>query len=209
MTTEDQQVEQGARLDQLIKTLKLNSKTFAAAISVSQGFVSQMSNGKRPITHRVLNKITGRYEHVNTHWLMTGDGEMFIRQKPLPNEPELSFVVEAHSGSKSKTFSRNFFTIRKRWGFSQEAFADLLGITRFVVGNIERGRNAPDYDTVAALETLTGFTHHDLRTRELSLSEVPASPKSEIPKLADPIEDMRQRLIRIEMLLRELLSKTN
>ena len=209
MTIDHQQIEQGTRLDQLIKTLKISSKRFAASISVSQGFVSQMSTGKRPITHKVLNNITNRYSNVNTHWLMTGFGEMFISVGEGVSEPGFLYGDLDTTPAHIETFSKNFTAIRKRWLLSQTAFADLLGTTRFVVGNIERGRNYPGYEIASKLETLSGFTLKDLSARELSPIEIPALPKSGLPDTANPMEDIRVRLERMEGMLRELLERDN
>lgn len=194
-------IEQGARLEKLYKTLGFKGKTFAEDIGVSQPLISKLVNGKGDFSHLVIKKITNRHPGVNSHWLITGEGEMFLG-KPKETKP-----VQERVATEPGVLPTNIISIRKRWGMSQSEFAELVGVTRFVVGHWERGRNTPSYEEMTTLEHLTGYNHNTLRTRELLNAEIPAVPQAPTPDVLNPIEDIRERLERIEGLLLKLMSR--
>lgn len=87
---EQNQIEQGIRLKNLIKALNLNQLGFAKSLDMTQPNISRMVSGEGKVSIEVLNRITGRYKQVNLHWLVTGDGGMFfdenIKRNPHMNE---------------------------------------------------------------------------------------------------------------------------
>jgi DNA-binding XRE family transcriptional regulator len=99
--------------------------------------------------------------------------------------------------------ANNIATIRARWGMEQVDFAEVVGVTRYVVGNWERGRNRPDLETMVRLESLAGFPLAVLIGRELDKSEIPGQPlavgearvSSPIEKRLEVIEGMLRRLV--------------
>lgn len=104
--------------------------------------------------------------------------------------------------------ANNIATIRARWGMEQTDFAALIGVTRYVVGNWERGRNRPDLETMVRLESLSGFPLADLIGRELIKEEIPQKVMQEgIPGIhpINPIEDIRNRLTLMETQLLTVL----
>lgn len=87
------QIEQGIRLRQLIKALKLNQATFAKSLGMTQPNISRMISGGNTISVKVLNAITEAYKNVNLQWLLTGEGAMFkdeaeqggqVKEPPAP-----------------------------------------------------------------------------------------------------------------------------
>lgn len=72
------QIEQGVRLKKLIKTLKFNQLSFAKSLGMTQPNISRMATGEGKISVEVLNRIIDTYKNVNMHWLLTGEGEMFM-----------------------------------------------------------------------------------------------------------------------------------
>jgi len=79
---QNHEIEQGARLEQIISMLGLTQKAFAQRVNVAQSFVTNMIRGKKGISARVLNGLTENYPQVNIAWLLTGEGEMFLEKKP-------------------------------------------------------------------------------------------------------------------------------
>jgi len=77
--------ETGNRLLALIKSLKSNQKAFAKAIGVSQSFVYQMISGQKQISSKVISGITNAYSMVNTNWLFTGNGSMYLEHERPPD----------------------------------------------------------------------------------------------------------------------------
>jgi len=79
------QIEQGIRLKTLLKALSLNQTAFAISLGMTQPNIHRMVSGKNKISMEVLNGISKTYTHVNLHWLLTGDGTMFLDQGANPN----------------------------------------------------------------------------------------------------------------------------
>lgn len=68
-------------MEKLIDVLNLTQLALAELVGLSQGYISQQVTGKREIAKRVTNYITKNYKNVNIGWLMSGDGEMFLKAK--------------------------------------------------------------------------------------------------------------------------------
>jgi transcriptional regulator with XRE-family HTH domain len=75
---EQDQIEQGARLSKLVKALNFNQSTFARSLDMTQPNISRMLSGESKISAEALSRIIHTYKQVNLHWLLTGEGEMFL-----------------------------------------------------------------------------------------------------------------------------------
>jgi hypothetical protein len=70
------------RLSQLIVSLKINNRKFAAAIGESETKISAYRRGLyKPSTDTIIN-IVKNYENLNLRWFMLGEGEMWSEDKP-------------------------------------------------------------------------------------------------------------------------------
>ncbi len=81
---ESTRIEQGARLQQLIKALKTNQTGFADLVNVSQSNINKMVRGVKGISKTVINGLLLGHKNVNVHWLLTGEGEMFLVAPATP-----------------------------------------------------------------------------------------------------------------------------
>ena len=59
------------------------------------------------------------------------------------------------------SFGANLSVLRKRAGFSQEALAERLGVTRQAVSNWERNLSEPDINTINLLSELLSVPVED------------------------------------------------
>ena len=75
---EQSQIEQSIRLQKLIKALNLKQTTFAKSLGITQPNISRMVSGENKISAEVLNRIALAHKKTNLHWLLTGEGEMFV-----------------------------------------------------------------------------------------------------------------------------------
>ncbi|MCB0574998.1 MAG: helix-turn-helix transcriptional regulator [Saprospiraceae bacterium] len=91
---EQNQIDQSIRLKKLIKALDLNQSTFAKSLGLAQPNISRMINGGSNISVEVLNRLAVRFMQVNLHWLLTGNGEMFLdeTESKSPKVNEESYV---------------------------------------------------------------------------------------------------------------------
>ncbi len=83
---EQKRIDQSIRLKHLIKALNLNQPSFAKSLEMTQPNISKMISGRSSISVEVLNRITDRYKQVNLHWLLTGEGAMFLEAEPQEKE---------------------------------------------------------------------------------------------------------------------------
>lgn len=65
------------QLKQLLSNLALSQKDFSEKLSVSAGNVGDWLRGRSEPTTKALRKISESFS-VNTNWLLTGEGEMFL-----------------------------------------------------------------------------------------------------------------------------------
>jgi len=88
---------QSQRLKDLIKALNISTTEFSRQIKRKQPFVSAVSNGRSGISKNLLESIAKRYTYINTRWLLTGEGAMFLSEKTQPknvSEPGADYARE-------------------------------------------------------------------------------------------------------------------
>lgn len=100
----------------------------------------------------------------------------------------------------SQLLATNIATIRRCWGLEQTEFAELMGVSRFVVSNWEKGRNEPNLAIAAKLEQMTGLSLSVLLDQELRGQDIPEKPgeihlKVNVGERLERIEGMLQRLV--------------
>lgn len=60
------------------KALKYNQQNFSAKLNISQGYLSDLEAGKSQPSERLLKLIEYHFS-INSTWLLTGEGEMFLK----------------------------------------------------------------------------------------------------------------------------------
>lgn len=90
------------RLKQLRKALNLKQGDFAAALSISQGHLSDVENGRKEVSDRIISICSLKF-NANEEWLKTGNGDMF---NPMSEDEELDMYIGRISGSEDK-FKKN------------------------------------------------------------------------------------------------------
>lgn len=65
------------RIEQLIKTLGLTARQFAAEIRVQPGTISNMMAGRNNPSLEVMKRIMERYPTLNPEWLIAGRGDLW------------------------------------------------------------------------------------------------------------------------------------
>ena len=86
----------GERLKKARESLNISQIRLAEQVGVSQGTISKWERGLCEIPYSVMEYLAKAY-NVNLHWLLTGEGEMFIkREHKIPTE-KASIVPELAS----------------------------------------------------------------------------------------------------------------
>ena len=65
------------RIEQVIKSMNLTARQFAAEIRVQPGTISNMMSGRNNPSLEVMKRIMERYPTLNPEWLIAGRGEMW------------------------------------------------------------------------------------------------------------------------------------
>lgn len=84
------------RIKTVVKASKLNQTQFAAKVSISQQFLSQICNGRKTPSDRTITDICREF-NVNEVWLRTGEGEPF--QEESRQEQIMKFAAQTIKGS--------------------------------------------------------------------------------------------------------------
>ena len=69
---------------------------------MTQPNISRMVNGDTKISVEVLNRIIDTYKKVNMHWLLTGDGPMFLDRSEEKNKQAEAPAVGNLAGGKGR-----------------------------------------------------------------------------------------------------------
>ena len=70
-------MEQGERIREIRKTMKLTMEQFGEKIGVTKSTISNIENGNRNATEHMIKSICREF-NVDYMWLTTGEGEMFV-----------------------------------------------------------------------------------------------------------------------------------
>lgn len=211
MTDLESHDDSSDRLQYLINVLKMNGLQFSKAIGVSQAFVSFMIKGKSKISRGTLDKIGKKFPSVNIHWLLTGEGEMFMPE-PLKKEisavqePDIIYNKSDNTGLSAswkdddylrKNLGSNLKVLTDRWGMKKNELFSLLmpGAKKQTVSNYFAGDSAPPLWVLIHLEQVTGIKISAWLTRAVLPDELPAAPlKSDARGNDDPISMIRKEL---------------
>jgi transcriptional regulator with XRE-family HTH domain len=83
----------GEKLRQLRFELRLKQGKFADRIEMSQGMLSDIEHGNRPLTDRNIKLICLEFG-VNREWLVNGQGEIFARRPQTPSRAVIDSLPE-------------------------------------------------------------------------------------------------------------------
>ncbi len=83
----------GSNLQKARKSLKLNQKKFAEPLGVSGGQISLIELGKSGISEAILRLLELTYQ-INTNWLKTGEGEMFLDKPVSHSDPAVESLID-------------------------------------------------------------------------------------------------------------------
>ena len=84
------------RIEQVIKSLGVTARQFAAEIRVQPGTISNMMAGRNNPSLEVMKRIMERYPTLNPEWLIAGRGEMW---RTVPGQEPGLFDAMAPEGS--------------------------------------------------------------------------------------------------------------
>ena len=80
------------RIEQVIKSMNLTARQFAAEIHVQPGTISNMMSGRNNPSLDVMKRIMERYPTLNPEWLIAGRGDMW---RTVPGQEPGLFDAQA------------------------------------------------------------------------------------------------------------------
>lgn len=118
----------GERIKKLRKSLELTQQEFSNRIGCSRNLVANYEIGNRNPSSSVINNICKTF-NVSESWLRTGEGDMFIQQKP---EDELASAVERLITGESADFKRRLVLALsslkdEHWVLLEEKLKEIVG----------------------------------------------------------------------------------
>lgn len=129
------------RLKAIRKALNVKQYALADKLGITSNFLSELERGNRNIFSTVLlalDKIG-----VNLHWLITGQGEMFLTNSEIPLFQEKELNGKRHPILKEfqeiADIKNRFKLVRKTLELSQKDLGKKLGISENFVSAIEYG----------------------------------------------------------------------
>ena len=93
------ELEQCKRFKELRTELNMKQGDLAKELTLSQGHVSDIENGRKTVSDQTIEILTLKF-NVNENWLRTGEGEMFSpldRQDQIANLTATLFKGEKNS----------------------------------------------------------------------------------------------------------------
>ncbi|MGD0711853.1 MAG: helix-turn-helix transcriptional regulator [Bacteroidales bacterium] len=82
-----------SRIQLILKTKNISASKFADEIGVQRSSISHILSGRNNPSLDFIQKILKRFPDINSDWILTGKGSMYI-------EPDLFNIIEEHKTGK-------------------------------------------------------------------------------------------------------------
>ena len=82
----------GVRLKAVRSKLKLSQRDFSKGIYLSHSFYAKIERGEQNPNERIFELISNKY-NVNKKWLVSGKGDMFVKEPPDVELNELMEII--------------------------------------------------------------------------------------------------------------------
>lgn len=144
------------RLKQYIDSKGITISAFERSIGMSNASLNKSFKRGKSIRSDNLEQILLVYPDINPSWLLTGKGEMLIKN----NEASAISV-------KLVSIGDNIHTLRKNKGLTQSQLAGKLGVNADTISNYEKGVSTPDFDIVEKLVNIFNIDAHSLLFKDI------------------------------------------
>ena len=102
------------------------------------------------------------------------------------------------------SITHNLKTIRSKYRMSQEAFGELLGVSRSMINNYESGQSSPQIDFLLRLSELIGISIDRVFYQEIQDEELPADLKRGMVQDPSVGYSRKRNLFDVRDLIREV-----
>lgn len=120
-------MNEGTRVRELRKELKLTLEKFGDPLGVGKTAISKIENGERGLTDQMIISICREYD-VNETWLRTGEGEMFI---PMTRDEQIEAFMGDVLRSETPDFRRRLIAAlakmnEKEWELLEAKLEEIM-----------------------------------------------------------------------------------
>lgn len=138
------------RIVEIRQFFRLNQSDFAASLETNRTTLAGYEKGNSSPSTSFLVKIKEVYK-INLHWLLTGEGKIFIT-------PENDTLVVEHliqsDNNDGEYLADEIRQTRRKMGKTQKEIAELLGIPQTTWSNYEVGKAKPPLKILMQLADL-------------------------------------------------------
>lgn len=127
------------RIVKVRQFFRLNQSDFAASLETNRTTLAGYEKGNSPPSTSFLVKIKEVYK-INLHWLLTGEGEIFITSE---NDTLVMEDLIQSDNSNGEDLADEMRQTRRKMGKTQKEIAALLGIPQTTWANYETGKAKP------------------------------------------------------------------
>ncbi len=205
--------EQAQRLQNLINALKTNQLRLSKKIGVPYSQTNSIFHGKAGFSSGYIKKLSLKFPEVNTHWLLTGSGEMFISSERneidgLVGERDAPYKKSINPLQISpydkddelrKTLGNNLLGLVITWEMKKYQLFEIImpGVAKQSISNYLSGTSQVPLYALIRLERITGIAIIEWITREIKSGELPPEPTPGITKQDYLIRELRALLDRV------------
>ncbi len=79
----------GIRLQKIMKHYGIKQVTLSQRLGVTKGYISMLVNEKEPLTINLVYAILKSFPLLNSFWVLTGEGEMFLGDNVIAAQGKL------------------------------------------------------------------------------------------------------------------------
>lgn len=97
------------RIKEIVAYYKLTSAAFANKIGVQPSSVSHILSGRNKPSLDLIQKIINSFTDVNTHWLVTGESNMFTSVNTVKNQSKVTGIDVRSTNEGGENYSANTF----------------------------------------------------------------------------------------------------
>lgn len=204
----------GMRLEKILIALNISQLSFSKKVGINQSFLSAIINDRKEMSRGMLQKILKHYPQINSNWLFTGHGGVFMPDEStdmVVNDPPASYIAKGeykiHSIGDELYLKgilvANLKTAAKRWKlYNQELFSILdPSVVRQAVSKYFLGHTLPNLPALVRFEYVTGIPLSVLVTREIAADELPGAPIEPGDVLPGLLSDLKRVEVQIKAFL--------
>ncbi|MEH6537825.1 MAG: hypothetical protein V7719_15595 [Psychroserpens sp.] len=101
------------RIMQSISALNMSARQFDISIGTANGYILRMEKNNASVGSDVIERIVKEYPQINLVWLITGKGDMFIKDTPKP-KTRAKHEIEAYINNR----------LKQQWSDEKKALLD-------------------------------------------------------------------------------------